>query len=106
MRPRCSSRSFSAFVRLDGSPSINSIRQVVHLAFPPQALVARFPGFALRVEPGISRGLEAGTPDRGFYTQVCPGDRSMLVIELEQMSPLYRAGESAEFTMWMNLATD
>ena len=35
--PRSSSRCFSAVVIFDGSPSINSTRQVVQRAFPPQA---------------------------------------------------------------------
>jgi hypothetical protein len=73
------------------------------IAFPPQTLVARYAAGALEVARGRILGEAVGAPDGGYDTQVCPGQESTPAVELEQMSPLFRAGERAEFTILLNL---
>lgn len=89
--------------REDDALRIRPAPRLDKIAFPPQPLVARYGGHVLRVDRGESRGAEVGAPDRGFYTQVCPGQEGTPVVELEQLSPLYRAGEAAAFTMLLDL---
>jgi hypothetical protein len=84
---------------------VRRARTLDKIAFPPQELAPRYHGHVMHVLRGASRGPEVGAPDRGFYTQICPGDADTPIIELEQMSPLYRAGEAAEFTMEIDLST-
>jgi hypothetical protein len=95
------------FLTRDGD--VLRIRHATRLdkfAFPPSTLVARHAGFALRVSHGESVGRIVGAPEGGFYTQVCPGDNNLRVLELEQMSPLFAAGEAAAFTMRISLAAN
>jgi hypothetical protein len=73
------------------------------LAFPPQALRAHVAGHLLRVDFGGSQGPEVAAPDAGFYSQVYLGEASSPVVELEQLSPQWKAGETAEFTMLVDL---
>jgi hypothetical protein len=73
------------------------------LAFPPQALRANIGAHLLRVDFGGSRGVEVATPDAGFYSQVYLGEATSPVVELEQLSPQWKAGEAAEFTMLVDL---
>jgi hypothetical protein len=73
-------------------------------AFPPQALAAHTGGRTLLLAFGESRGTELDAPDGGFYTQVYIGHAEAPVVELEQLSPQWKAGEDAEFTMYVELA--
>jgi hypothetical protein len=66
------------------------------LGFVPQALRGELNGRVLLVEKGHFTGSPAGEPDAGFLTQVYLGSRDPFV-ELEQLSPLCRAGETAIF---------
>jgi hypothetical protein len=90
----------------DGGLRIHHPAPLDKIAFAPQALVPRYAGGVLHLARGRSVGAEAGAPDRGYYTQVCPGQDGTPAIELEQMSPLYRAGEAAEFTVLLGLTRD
>lgn len=73
------------------------------LAFPPQALAAHIGERTLILAFGESRGAELAAPDGGFYTQVYIGHAEAPVVELEQLSPQWRAGEAAEFSMYVEL---
>jgi hypothetical protein len=65
------------------------------LGFEPQPLVARSEGSGLRVERGVSDGVLLAAPDEGLFTQVYLGDNHTPFIELEQLSPLWKAGSAA-----------
>jgi hypothetical protein len=79
--------------------------QAEKLGFPPQDIVAVFDeASGLRVARDITRGVEAGAPDAGFYSQVYLGEARTPVIELEQLSPLFKAGEAAEFSVMLDVA--
>jgi len=67
------------------------------LGFTPQPLLARIGHASLRVERGESAGNALTLPDEGFATQVYLGNDQSPLIELEQLSPLWRAGEDANF---------
>ena len=71
------------------------------LAFPPQTLVARAGGRTFTMACGESRGVEFAAPDAGFYTQVYIGHPDAPIVELEQLSPQWKAGESAEFSVYL-----
>lgn len=73
------------------------------LAFPPQTLVATCGAQRLLLAFGESRGREVAAPDEGFYTQVYIGDPASPVVEIEQLSPQWAAGEAAEFSMYVGL---
>ncbi len=76
------------------------------LAFPPQALVSHVGAATFSLAFGESRGAELAAPDAGFYTQVYIGDAGAPVVELEQLSPQWQAGESAESSMYVDLVTE
>ncbi len=91
-------------MRTNAGLQIRPAQRLDKIGFPPQELVAQYPDHVLRIGRGPSRGDEIGAPDEGFYTQICPGQDDAAIVELEQMSPLYRAGEPAEFTMMVGLS--
>ena len=72
--------------------------------FLPQQLNAAFGTTWLHVGRGPIAGDVVGAPDFGFYSQVYLGEARTPVIELEQLSPLFRAGEAAEFTMLLDVS--
>ncbi|MFT3830529.1 MAG: hypothetical protein QM691_12580 [Opitutaceae bacterium] len=74
------------------------------LAFPPQTLAATVRGWRLLLDFGESRGAEVAAPDAGFFTQVYIGDSQSPVVEIEQLSPQWAAGEGGEFSMYLELA--
>ena len=76
------------------------------LAFPPQTLVARIGASTVQLAFGETRGAELAAPDSGFYTQVYIGDAQSPVVEIEQLSPQWRAGEDAEFSMYVELVPE
>jgi hypothetical protein len=76
--------------------SLHHTEAIAKLGFRPQTLASRQGDFVLRVERGGCDGTLAGEPDRGFFTQVYLGGREPL-IELEQLSPLFAAGQPARF---------
>src|SRR5690606_32872532 len=76
------------------------------IGFPPQTLTARYGDVTLDVARGAVLGTEVGAPDNGFYTQVCPGQDGTPAVELEQMSPLFAAGEPASFAILLRLRRD
>jgi hypothetical protein len=78
--------------------SLHHTEAIAKLGFRPQALAGHQGGFALQVERGACDGSVAGEPDRGFFTQVYLGGREPL-IELEQLSPLFAAGQPARFAV-------
>lgn len=67
------------------------------LGFTPQPLKARIGEETLRVVAGVSSGLVEETPDEGFTTQVYFSGPRAPLIELEQLSPLYRRDSQASF---------
>lgn len=71
--------------------------------FAPQTLVASGERHELHVGRGPVAGFEVGAPDEGFYSQIYLGPSSSTVIELEQLSPRFKAGEAAEFTMLLEV---
>lgn len=75
------------------------------LAFAPQTIVARTADAVLRLEIGASRGEVEATPDDGYYTQVYVGHPGAPVVEIEQFSPQWQAGEDGEFSMYIDLTT-
>lgn len=74
------------------------------LAFPPQTLAAQVAGTTLTMAFGESRGAELAAPDGGFYTQVYIGHPGAPVVEIEQLSPQWQAGEAGEFSMYLEVA--
>ncbi len=76
--------------------SLHHTEAIAKLGFRPQVLAGHQGSFVLRVERGACDGTPAGEPDRGFFTQVYLGGREPL-IELEQLSPLFAAGQPARF---------
>lgn len=83
--------------RTETGVRLRYITKMEKLAFPPQEIVAHSDAVTLRVARGQTRGTEVGAPDEGFYTQVYLGDNHAPFVELEQLSPLWKAGEPAEF---------
>lgn len=73
------------------------------LGFSPQALAAQIGGLELIVERGAAHGASDGTPDEGFVTQVFLGSPAVPLVELEQLSPRWRVGETATFEMVLTL---
>ena len=65
------------------------------LGFDPQPLIGRTAGSELRVERGVNSGVVVAAPDEGLFTQVFLGDGHDSFIELEQLSPLCKAGSVA-----------
>jgi len=65
--------------------------------FTPQPLRARIAGTTLVLSRGASDGAVAGVPDDGYLTQVYLGESRSALIELEQLSPLWRGGTEAAF---------
>lgn len=81
-----------------GTLRLRHIGQVEKLGFRPQSLRASIGPATLTVGRGVSEGDVAGEPDAGFFTQVYLGGPEGF-IELEQLSPLWRAGTGARFEM-------
>jgi hypothetical protein len=71
------------------------------LGFVSQPLRARIAGATLTVSRGASDGSPVGTPDDGYLTQVYLGTSRSALIELEQLSPLWRGGSEAVFEMML-----
>lgn len=67
------------------------------LGFMPQPLRAQIDGVRMTLARGAAEGNEASTPDDGYLTQVYFGTDRAALIELEQLSPLWRAGHPASF---------
>lgn len=68
------------------------------LGFVPQPLHAQVGAARFEIARGASTGDATTTPDDGFATQVYLGQPVYSpVIELEQLSPLYAAGQVASF---------
>lgn len=65
------------------------------LGFDPQPLIARTAGSELRVERGVNNGVVVAAPDEGLFTQLFLGNGHDSFIELEQLSPLWKAGSAA-----------
>lgn len=70
---------------------------VVKLGFRPQTLMGRSGGYELSVSRGTQAGAATGEPDEGFLTQVYFSDANEPFFELEQLSPLFAAGQPARF---------
>jgi hypothetical protein len=87
----------------DGRVRVGATGKTDKLGFPPQTLVANIGAHRLRLAFGESRGPEVAAPDGGFYTQVYTGDSGSPVVELEQLSPQWLAGEAGEFSMYIGL---
>lgn len=87
----------------DGRVRVAATGKTDKLGFPPQTLVANIGAHRLYLAFGESRGPEVAAPDAGFYTQVYTGDRGSPVVELEQLSPQWLAGEAGEFSMYIAL---
>lgn len=68
------------------------------LGFNPQPLVGRTGKLSLTVTRGPQNGTVIAGPDQGLFTQVYLGGDEPL-IELEQLSPMFVAGEPATFTV-------
>lgn len=68
------------------------------LGFPPQSLKGHSGSYLLTVTCEGQTGQVVDEPDRGFFTQVYLGGGEAL-IELEQLSPLFKAGEPTSFTV-------
>lgn len=66
------------------------------LGFFPQPLTGQAGNYVLTVARGTQNGTVVSEPDQGFITQVYLGGREAF-IELEQLSPLFAAGQSASF---------
>ena len=71
---------------------------VEKLGFFPQPLTGRAGDYSLAVSRDGQIGTVIAGPDQGLYTQVYLGGDENL-IELEQLSPLFSAGEPASFTV-------
>ncbi|HWA84805.1 MAG TPA: hypothetical protein VG710_01170 [Opitutus sp.] len=82
-----------------GSLRIKFAGTVEKLGFDPQPLHARIGGTALTISRGVGEGAVVSTPDDGYMTQVYFGSSQAALIELEQLSPLWRAGDPAEFDL-------
>jgi len=72
------------------------------LGFRPQFLAGSTGRLSLRVDRGAVSGEVAGEPDQGFLTQVYLGGREPF-IELEQLSPLFAAGQAARFEILLSV---
>ena len=76
---------------------------VEKLGFFPQPLTGHAGEFILTVSRGEQTGTVIAGPDQGLFTQVYLGGDEQL-IELEQLSPLFAAGETASFTVGLEAA--
>ena len=83
--------------RSAGSLTLRHNGTVVKLGFRPQAVTGRIGGFDLLVGRGAQTGREVGDPDAGFHTQVYLSEANEAFVELEQLSPLFAAGQDARF---------
>ena len=71
---------------------------IVKLGFRPQPLTGCAGDLSLTVARGVQTGKVVAEPDQGFFTQVYLGGHEAL-IEMEQLSPLFAAGEPASFAV-------
>ena len=65
--------------------------------FRPQPLIGSLDGCLLTVDRGALTGEIVGQPDEGFHTQVYLSNRQESFVELEQLTPLFAAGQPANF---------
>jgi hypothetical protein len=101
-QPAAPRRIFDAPPHVSGPPEALALRylnRVEKFGFLPETLVARVGPWGLRVGRGEVEGHAVTTPDEGFVTQVYLGNDNTPVIELEQLSPTWKAGGQARFEM-------
>jgi hypothetical protein len=82
-----------------GVVELRFLNRTEKLGFKPQTLSARLADVVLEVSPGETVGEVVSTPDDGFVTQVYLGSGENQLIELEQLSPMFRAGVPATFEL-------
>lgn len=85
-------------VRTGNDLTLHHTGVIEKLGFTPQPLTGRTGGCSLTVTIGKQTGVVIAGPDQGLFTQVYLGGDEQL-IELEQLSPLFTAGESAAFAV-------
>lgn len=78
--------------------TLRHIGAIEKLGFSPQTLTGRSGNYVLTVARGTQSGTVMSEPDQGFFTQVYLGGQEPF-IELEQLSPLFAAGQPASFTV-------
>ena len=83
----------------NGKWRLHQTSRAEKVGFLPEWLVAQFDDGAFEVGPGSVEGTITGSPDKGHSSQVYLGHADTPVIELEQLSPLLKAGQPAAFTM-------
>jgi hypothetical protein len=82
-----------------GGLELRFLNRTEKLGFKPQPLSARIDDVVLEVSPGEMSGEVVSTPDEGFVTQVYLGSGENQLIELEQLSPMFRSGSPAMFEL-------
>lgn len=95
-----------AHARVDGNRlQLRHLGVVEKLGFRPHALRGRIGLHTIIVSRGESAGQAVAEPDAGFLTQVYLGGLEPFA-ELEQLSPLWRAGTKAVFEMVIQGVTE
>ena len=74
--------------------TLRHVGVIEKLGFFPQSLTGQAGNYILTVARGAQTGTVVAGPDQGLFTQVYLGGDEPL-IELEQLSPLFAAGEPA-----------
>jgi hypothetical protein len=85
-------------VRAGNDLTLRHTGVIEKLGFTPQPLIGRTGELSLTVTLGTQTGTVIAGPDQGLFTQVYLGGDEPL-IELEQLSPLFVAGEPAAFAV-------
>ncbi len=81
--------------------TLRHVNVVGKFGFRPQALSGTAGGFTLKVSRVTQTGAVTGNPDQGFFTQVYLSDGNEKFIELEQLSPMFAAGQPAKFEVML-----
>ena len=84
--------------RVGDELTLRHVRVIEKLGFTPQLLTGHVGNYSLTVTRGAQTGSVVSEPDQGFFTQVYLGGEEPF-IELEQLSPLFAAGQPASFAV-------